>query len=216
MFIELVDLLRCPTPHEDSWLVASVDRMENRIIVDGVLGCPVCLAQYPIRSGVLYFVPADPPPPVGVDGNPDDAMRLAAALALTEPRVVAVLSGRWTAQAPLIRALSPSRLILLNPVSEFSLDDGISAIMSDTAPFALASVNAIAIDENSGPNIIETLVRALQPGGRALGPATVGMPAEINELARDSDVWVGEKIGDRPGIVTLGRRATGGARTPDP
>jgi hypothetical protein len=37
MFIELVDALRCPVPHEESWLVASADRMEARHIVDGTL-----------------------------------------------------------------------------------------------------------------------------------------------------------------------------------
>ena len=52
MFIELVDALRCPVPHEDSWLVASAERTESRHIVTGTLGCPVCRAQFPIRRGV--------------------------------------------------------------------------------------------------------------------------------------------------------------------
>ena len=45
MFIELVDALRCPVAHAESWLVAAAIRMEARHIVDGTLGCPVCSAE---------------------------------------------------------------------------------------------------------------------------------------------------------------------------
>ena len=53
MFVELVDLLRCPRPHEDTWLVAAAEAMSGRHIVRGTLGCPVCEAEYPIRDGVV-------------------------------------------------------------------------------------------------------------------------------------------------------------------
>src|SRR6476620_4400515 len=55
MFIELVDALRCPNTHEESWLVASADRMEARHIVSGSLGCPICKSEFPIRDGVVDF-----------------------------------------------------------------------------------------------------------------------------------------------------------------
>jgi len=42
VFVELIEALRCPRPHEDAHLVASATRTEARHIVDGVLGCPVC------------------------------------------------------------------------------------------------------------------------------------------------------------------------------
>ena len=55
MFLPLVDVLRCPVAHEETWLVASIDRAEDRDIITGALGCPQCLAEYPIRDGIVHF-----------------------------------------------------------------------------------------------------------------------------------------------------------------
>lgn len=65
MHIELVDSLRCPVPHDDTWLVASVTHFDGRDIVEGVLGCPSCRRQYEVRRGEVDFtggVGADPAP----------------------------------------------------------------------------------------------------------------------------------------------------------
>src|SRR5512140_104168 len=98
MLIPLVDALRCIRPHEDTWLVASIDRAEDRDIIEGTLGCPSCLAEYPIHDGVVHFDavarPAYRAP------TEDDALRLAAALDLVDPRTTAVLHGSWGAYAP--------------------------------------------------------------------------------------------------------------------
>src|SRR5262245_47598274 len=55
VFIPLVDSLRCIAGHEDTWLVASIERSEERDIRHGFLGCPICFAEYPIRDGIAYF-----------------------------------------------------------------------------------------------------------------------------------------------------------------
>src|ERR1700738_4322089 len=105
MFIELVDALRCPTPHEESWRVASAARMEARHIVEGTLGCPVCRAAFPIHDGVVDFRRGSAgalPPATAPD--PEQAMRLAALLDLSDSSGFAVLLGAWGAHAPLLRA----------------------------------------------------------------------------------------------------------------
>src|SRR6266567_6021320 len=130
MFIELVSILRCPRPHEDTWLVATIDDMENRDIVNGVLGCPVCHAEYRVRDRVAYFAEPANGPRDGTVPSPQQAMRLAAALELTEARSVAVLNGDWSAQARLVRALSPAQLLVLNPTSAIDAGDGVSVVVS--------------------------------------------------------------------------------------
>ena len=55
MFVELIELLRCPRPHEEAQLVASASRTEARHIVEGLLGCPVCGAEFRIVNGVVVF-----------------------------------------------------------------------------------------------------------------------------------------------------------------
>src|SRR5581483_9052795 len=98
MLIPLVERLRCPKPHRETWLVASIDRAQDRDILDGTLGCPECMSEYAIRDGIVYFDEsierARPEPP-----NDGEATRLAAALELIDPRMVAVLHGRWGAHA---------------------------------------------------------------------------------------------------------------------
>ena len=56
MHIELIDLLRCPREHEETWLVAAFTRIQDRVVSEGRLGCPVCSAAYPIESGIANFV----------------------------------------------------------------------------------------------------------------------------------------------------------------
>ena len=49
MFVEIIDLLRCPNAHAESWLVAAAARTVGRHIVEGTLGCPVCEAEMEMR-----------------------------------------------------------------------------------------------------------------------------------------------------------------------
>jgi uncharacterized protein YbaR (Trm112 family) len=191
MFLPLVDVLRCPVVHEETWLVASIDRAEDRDIITGALGCPQCLAEYPIRDGIVDFG--------GVERLPDyrapdegDAMRLAAALDLTDARMTAVLQGAWACQAPLIRGFSPAALLLLNAPEGIATGDGLSLVRAGRAPLASASMNAAAFDADATPEMIASLVRALKPSGRLLGPVSVAVPDGATELVRDDEVWVAQ------------------------
>lgn len=55
MFLELTELLVCPACRPAQGLVALVERMEGRRVVEGFLGCAGCEARYPIRSGEVHF-----------------------------------------------------------------------------------------------------------------------------------------------------------------
>lgn len=188
MFTPLVDILRCPNVHDETWLVASIDRAEERDILEGTLGCPVCLAEYPIRAGVVRFSEVAPSP--AMTAHEDDAVRLAAALDLTEARMTAVLHGAWGALAPIIRGLSPAQLLLVNPPPEIATGDGISIVVAETAPLAHASVDAVAVDDSATPTMIASLVARLRGGGRMVGPVARPVPEGLVELARDDDLWV--------------------------
>jgi hypothetical protein len=196
MFIPLVDILRCVNAHEETWLVASIERADDRYIIEGTLGCPTCLAEYAIRNGVVYFTEAPVPKP---SKNPEEpeAMRLAAALDLTEARMTAVLHGTWGAHAQLVRGVSPAQLILLNPPAGTTSGDGISVIVSEKIPLAQQSIDAIAVDESFalGESSAATLP-ALKRGGRLLAPVSLPIPRGFNELARDDEVWVA-RVDDR-------------------
>lgn len=185
----MVDILRCVRPHEDTWLVASIDRAEDRDIIEGTLGCPSCLAEYPIRHGVVEF-DARVARPAYRQPSEHDIVRLAAALDLVDPRMTAVLHGAWGAYAPLIRGLSPVPLLLVNPPEGIASGDGVSIVLSATAPLAAASVNAVAVDADAGGAMIASLARALRGGGRMVGSIAMALPDDMVEITRDDDLWV--------------------------
>jgi uncharacterized protein YbaR (Trm112 family) len=55
VLLELTEILRCPRDHEESFVVCVTHRTEGRQVMRGVVGCPVCLAEFPIRDGELDF-----------------------------------------------------------------------------------------------------------------------------------------------------------------
>jgi len=197
VFIPLVDILRCVNAHPETWLVASIERHEERDILEGTLGCPTCLAEYPIRDGIVYFdedpaltAPHSARPAAEAPPSDDDAMRVAAALDLTDPRMTAVLHGRWGEHAVLIRGIAPAQLLLLNPTVPVTSGDGVSIIVSKTAPLAAASIDATAFDAAASAETVSSLVRAVKHGGRVVGPASAIVPPDLSELVRDDEIWV--------------------------
>ncbi len=218
MFIELVDSLRCPRAHADSWLVGAFDRMDGRAILRGSLGCPVCDARYPIRDGVVYFDDAPEAADAAASTNTatstvqqprdDRGVYLGALLGLADAHGLAVLEGEWTRHAVSLRALTTIPLILLNPASDTEPLEGVAAVRSrDSVPIAAGSARGIALSNQGAAHagIMLGAVRALAPLGRLLAPVPVGVPAEIRELARDSECWVGERESAVSAPVTLSR-----------
>lgn len=209
MFIPLVDSLRCIAGHEDTWLVASIERSEERDIRQGFLGCPICYAEYPIRDGIAYFG-VDPAEAI-VEAMParvdeEDAVRLAAALDLTDPRMVAVLTGSWGAFAPVMRGFSPAHLLLVNPPAAIASGDGVSVIRAaNVAPIARGSMDALALDSGVSPVMLETLVESLRGGGRIAGPVDLPVPTAAAELTRDDRIWVAERAEGGPPLISLRR-----------
>ena len=210
MFIEIVDAFRCPRPHELQWLVASVDRLEDRDILTGELGCPVCGARYPIVDGVADFRPAGARTPV--PGAPaampsersDRAIRAAALLGLTEPSGIAVLAGAWGDAAHDVAALVEGiHVLAVDPLGAVSSGFGVSVARApDILPMRPESTRAIALDDaHAGPAFLESSAAALKPSGRLVVAARAPIPAGIVERARDAHDWLGEK----QSLTTLAR-----------
>ena len=210
MFVELIESLRCPRAHEETALVASTTRTVDRHIVDGVLGCPTCAAEFPITGGVALF---DAPPLVTAFEEPDAevAMRLAAFLELTDARGFAILCGRWTVHAGLVAQVTDAPLVLVNHSIAAPTGGVAGAIRARVIPLAEGSARALALDEVATPEIVRSGIRAVRPRGRIMGPSTIPVPADVSELVRDDRVWVGEKIAApdaAPRLVSIKRSKT--------
>jgi uncharacterized protein YbaR (Trm112 family) len=196
VFVELIESLRCPPcqrRREETTLVASATKTEARHIVEGVLGCPVCNAEYEIHDGIADFGP--PPMPAATIDAPsqETAMRLAAFLELTDAQGFAVLCGRWAMHLEPLSRLTETPIVVVNPPAGATVRVAGGAIRGNVIPFALGSSRAVAFDEAATPEILFHGLYALRPGGRVLAPASLPVPPGVGELVRDAEVWVGEK-----------------------
>jgi uncharacterized protein YbaR (Trm112 family) len=193
VFVELLESLRCPRPHAETHLVVNATRTEARHIVEGVLGCPVCDAEFSISNGKALFTEARSTPPTEAP-SAEAAMRIAAFLELTDARGFAILCGRRAAHADYIQRLAETPLVLVNPPAEAAVLAVAAVIcVDDAVPFAPACARAAALDDAMPASLVQSVVRAVRPGGRVVGPASLALPAEVTELVRDDRDWVGEK-----------------------
>ena len=199
MFIEAIDKLRCVKSHEDSWLVAKFVEMRDRDFWEGELGCPVCEARYLVREGVVYFSPMRPraaDPDVGARDTPEDLFALAAMLDLSAPDRTIVLCDSWTRFAPGLSDISEPHIFAVNAMSREGRSECIYDVVSDAAiPLAPGSVDAIALDARTSPEMISSAVSVLRDGGRLVAKARIEVPSEIVLLASADDHWVGQKQG---------------------
>ena len=213
MFIELVDALRCPRTHEESWLVLAASRIEARHIQEGTLGCPVCRAEYPIRDGIVDLrleqtsaAAARPGPAADATHLTDrvPADHLAAMLGLGDALGFAVLVGAWDRHAEALLALGQMPpLLLVDPPPGVVMVPGLSGLRADARlPLALGAARAIAVDDD-GAIRLESAVQTARAGGRVVAPAHAVVPDGVRELVRDGHVWVGEREAAPSGLVRL-------------
>jgi len=212
MFIELIDVLRCPNAHEESWLVLASRRIDGRDVMEGVLGCPVCSAEYPIVEGVVRFARESHFADAARPSSEDEALRLAALLDLATPTGYAVLTGALGSAAPYLRTLTDAQLLFVNPPPDIEMGGGVSGLTIDPdwkmLPLASSSARAIALDGVSNPAQLIEVLRVVRPSGRVLAPVALALPDDVAELARDDRQWVAERraVARESGIIRLERR----------
>ena len=202
MFVELIEYLRCPREHEPSPLVAAASRSEHRHIIEGVLGCPVCGAEFGVSDGIARFGTA--PRLAPEEPSMETAMRIAAFLELTDARGFVILAGRWAAHAGFMAQMVETPILLLNPPAGTHLDGASAVIEGDALPMAEGVARAAALDAEALDPL--ACVNAVRPGGRVIGPASLPLPGGLRELARDAREWVAERVSESaPRLVELRR-----------
>ena len=191
MHLDVIPTLRCPRQHEESGLVLVADDTRGRHVRSGLLGCPVCEAEYPIREGVAYF--ADPVPRV-VHRRNDEVVRTAAMLGLTEPGGVILLGGSWASVADAISEIADALVLVANPPAPASYGQGVSALsFAERLPIAARALRAAAIDEP-----VEGIAAIVRAKGRLVATHAVPAVPGVVEIARDADYWVGEVSASPP------------------
>ena len=209
MFIELIDLLRCIRPHDETWLVASFSKVNHRFVEEAKLGCPSCSAEYWIRGGVADFsgeviLPeCDDERKAASHRREELATRAGAYLEATEPGATVVLGGLWAYAAQELSEMAGIRVIAINAPSEVKESETVGLVrVGSEIPLAAGSALGVAFDAWFPANIVESAVRVVRPGGRVVGPAVIKTPSELAILAHDDKYWVAQKA---PEVITISR-----------
>jgi hypothetical protein len=209
VFIELIDLLRCIRPHDETWLVASFSKVNNRFVEEARLGCPSCSAEYWIRGGVADFsreviLPECEEERRAASHRREElATRAGAYLEATEPGATVVLGGLWAYAAQELSEMADIRVIAINAPGEVKESETVGLVrVGSEIPLAAGSVLGVAVDAWFPTKIVESAVRVVRPGGRIVGPAAILPPSELSILAHDERYWVAQKA---PKVVTISR-----------
>jgi hypothetical protein len=199
MFIELIDLLRCVRPHDDTWLVASFNTVSNRFVQEGKLGCPWCSAEYPIHGGIADFTGGATQPDCEEQRShashrrEELATRAGAYLDATETGATIALGGLWAYAAQELSEMTHTRVIALNPPSEVKESEMVGLVRVESEiPLAAGSVWGVAIDAWFPNAMVRSALRVVRPGGRVVAAASVPPPAELAVLAHDEHYWVAQ------------------------
>ncbi|GBD31406.1 hypothetical protein HRbin33_00358 [bacterium HR33] len=198
MFIEVAEMLRCPEPHEESFCVVAPEEMAGRMILRGVIGCPVCRTEFPIRDGVAEFGSAPQRAPES-GGSPDlpEAEAVAALLGLGGPGGYVVLVGAAASLAENLAEWLPGvHFIGINPTAGVSASPILSLLVCDRmVPLRSSMARGVVI----GPDLatefwVGEAARILLRGLRVvvLGRESCQV-AGLGELAKGTGMWVGEK-----------------------
>jgi uncharacterized protein YbaR (Trm112 family) len=189
--ILLTDILTCPRCGPRAGLILLSDRIEDRRIASGRLGCANCREVYPIENGVADLrhptVPRLETCPPGGEPEEDRAIRVAALLGAQPANATLLLVGGGSALAARVAEIFPEvHLVVSAP--EPAGAAGAHALLSPIAhgarlPFRDGSFRGVAVVDVAVEPIALELARVLTPGARVVAD---GAPADAEEFLRDS------------------------------
>jgi len=197
----LTDRLACPRCGPEFGLILLADRLEDRRVHEGGLGCANCRDSYPVRGGVGDLRPAPRGPLPDVEGNASEGgpsaveiggllgiMRgpghilLAGALAnharaladlIEEIEVVAARSGREAGE----EKSGVSRMVVRGPL-----------------PLQSRSLRGVALVQSEGLVGLDEAARVVAPGGRLV---VFGAAPDGREFLEDSRLHIVAEDGSR-------------------
>ena len=208
MHIELTEMLRCPEPHEEGFLVLSTGEMLGRMVRSGILGCPKCGREYPIVKGVVRFSGGGMRDARGVDSgaathpasrisHPVEPQTLQALLDLSGPGGYVVLLGVAARRAVGLAGLMGGIHFVGVSAPDDMEEVAVLSLLACETMIPLRQTVARAVVVGSDRVGAEWLVearRVLLPGRRlVIESEQVAAPVGLTRLALGHGLFVGER-----------------------
>jgi len=174
MHIVLTDVLVCPRCGPQFGLILLADRVEDRRVLEGVLGCPNCREKYPVRAGLgllrVAFDEIEPvpvPAPAAQDGG--EAVRIAAVAGITEGPALLLVIGPAARYAPLLATLLENVEIVAagGGLEAWTEGAGVSRLeVGGRLPIHSRSLRAAVLSGGAADALLEEGTRVVGPLGR--------------------------------------------------
>lgn len=199
MHILLTDILTCPRCGPQHGLILLADRMQERRVLAGALGCANCREKYPIRDGTVVFTGADAPaaaPPPGAHDHapggsaaaqvpgaaaddPEAAVRIAALSGVTQGPGYVLLAGPAAGLAHGVAALleGVEVIVVAAPGTVPWVRSGPGTDRLEAAaplPLASARMAAVVLSGAAADELLEEGCRVLSPLGRLVLEGATG------------------------------------------
>lgn len=194
MYILLTDALTCPRCGPEFGLLVLADRMEERRVIEGRLGCANCRSTYPVHHAaadlrIAAAAAGESAAPRPSDGEEDAEapVRLAALMGLAGASGLAMLAGPGARHAAAVSALVPE----LEVVAVTEAPDGVErapgvsrvAAGGGALPFRGGALRAAALTGGADDALLREALRALAPGARlVVDPAPTGTGDRVRAL----------------------------------
>ena len=193
MFIELTDILRCPEPHDEQFVVLIPDAMAGRSVQTGRLGCPVCHREYHIRDGVAVFAEVRSTGSAEPDIEPE---AVAAFLGLGGPGgYVGMVGGSSALGLRLVEAIPAVHFVAINPPPGSTESPMLSLLRAGAIPIKSRSLRGVVLlaPFASDPAWRKEAGRVLLPGLRIVGQGKTPEQEGLEVLASAGGWWVAQK-----------------------
>jgi uncharacterized protein YbaR (Trm112 family) len=220
--ITVTDLLTCPRCGPQHGLVLLADRVIDRRVIAGTLGCPNCHGRYPVRDGSAWLIPDGADSDVEITGRPehdvgtarsalesiatDDmaphATRYAGLMGVTNGPAHVVVAGPAAGAARAIAALVDDIEVIAVQADEDEAASGerVSSIrVRKTLPLCPGRLRGATLTGWAADALLESTAAALAPAARlVLEPAPPDSERRIADaglhvLARQDDTVVAQR-----------------------
>jgi hypothetical protein len=195
VFIELAEYLKCPSDHEDAFLVLATGAMKGRAIRYGTLGCPLCRAEYLVVQQTVRFGPRPEVPQPARPLPPADQVQ--ALIGLESPGGYVALVGSASLLATdLAGLLRGVHFICVNAPADVTPSVTRSLVESTaTIPLRASTTRGVVLGEEyaTTPWLAEG-ARVLLRGQRVVVcNEELAPPDGLAAMASGQGMWVGRK-----------------------
>lgn len=175
MHLLLTDQLTCPRCGPEFGLILLADRLEDRRVHDGSLGCPNCRDRFPVEAG---FGDLRPPPRTDLSGaealEPPDSpqlVELAGLLGIVEgPGQVALLGGMAGHAEALAAAIPGLEVVgIAEGLRARAEVEGVSRLAAGgPLPFRSSSLRGVGLFGAETRHAVEEVARVVSRAGRVV------------------------------------------------